>query len=175
MWDEARPREKSEPKGKEWGFLCSSPRTNSVGKGSPKGTSLSGEEHQLTCHAFKKGVCSEGNACDYWHPLDCSFQHKGRCKLWNECAFTHTEKAGGKPKKRSNSVAVVKALDITKAKGDFLHGVSAIPTRFTLQQVGKNKVKKFRLSRVAQHFVQEREKRAHTVGIIRQGGRSSQS
>ena len=59
-----------------------------------------------------------------------------------------TGKAACEPKTRTNSVAVARTLDITKAreemislkfkaKGDFLHGVSAIRVRSIVQHVGK--------------------------------------
>ena len=61
------------------------------------------------------------------------------------CAFEHTEKAGGEPKKRNNSVVVAKTMDHThagkrnllnfRAKGDLLHGVSANPVRSNLQKL----------------------------------------
>ena len=94
----------------------------------------------------------------------------------------HTDKAGGEPKKRNTIfVAVAKTLEITQAeedlcslkvkvKGGFLHGVSAIPMKSTAQEVGKTTVKKFRLSRVAQRFVQEREKKGRMLGVIRRTG-----
>ena len=65
----------------------------------------------------------------------------------NKGSFKQTEKAGGEPMKRNNLVAVALISDITeseedttslkfKAKGDFLHGLSAIPMKPRLQ-VGK--------------------------------------
>ena len=51
------------------------------------------------------------------------------------------------------------------AKGDLLHGVSAIPVRSISQDIVK-----FRLARVADRFVKEREKKGPTLGG--QSGRS---
>ena len=85
--------------------------------------------NRLRC---SKGDCSRGNACGCWHPFECPFHQKVNCKLGNKCPFKHTEKAGGEPKKRTNSVVVAKTLDHTQAeegnhfaffiaKGDLLH------------------------------------------------------
>ena len=99
----------------------------------------------------------------------------------NKGSFKQTEKAGGEPMKRNNLVAVALISDITeseedttslkfKAKGDFLHGVSAIPMKPRLQ-VGKTRnYEKFRLSRVAPCFFQVREKKSHTWRITQQSG-----
>ena len=85
------------------------------------------------------------------------------------------EKAGSGPKKQNNSVVVSRTLDHTQAedkltslkfsaKGDLLHGVSAIPLKSILQKIVKHSVKKFRLSRVTEPFVKEREKKGPTLG-----------
>ena len=84
------------------------------GQRSLKGTSPSGKENQPTCYAFKKGECPQGDARDSWHPV-CSSHQIRSCELGHQCAFKHTRKAGGEPKKRMNSVAVAKTLDITHA------------------------------------------------------------
>ena len=57
-----------------------------------------------------------------------------------------------------------------RAKGDFLHGMSAIPVRYALQNFGGEVAKKFRQSRVAKRSVQQREKKCHTLRIIQQCG-----
>ena len=79
-------------------------------------------------------------------------------------------------------MAFAKTLDIAQAgevitsqvfwaKGDLAHGVSAIPMKSMLLQVGENIAKQFRLSRVAQRFVQEPTfasiKSAHNFGVAR--------
>ena len=90
--------------------------------------------------------------------------------------FKHTEKAGSEPKTRTNSVVVAVALDDTQAedkitslkfiaKGDRLHGVSAIPVNSILQKIGKNIVTNFRLARVAERFVKERKKKSPTLEL----------
>ena len=72
--------------------------------------------------------------------LRAPLSRKGSCKL----AFKHTEKAGDATKKRNNSVAVAKTLDIFEAgkvitslkfrvKEDLLHGVSGILVQSVLQ------------------------------------------
>ena len=55
-----------------------------------------------------------------------------------------------------------KKLQNCRAKGNFLHSVSAIPVRSILWNIGKTVVKKFRLPRVAARFVKEREKKGDT-------------
>ena len=95
-------------------------------------------------------------------------------------------KGKGEPKKRTNSVVVAKTLDHTQAddqvttikfiaKGDFLHGVSAIPPTAMLQTSAKNIVSTFRLARVADRFVKESEEIGPTLSIIRPGGQSGRS
>ena len=104
--------------------------------------------------------------------LSVPFIKKGNCKLGSKCAFKHTEKAGSEPKKRTNSVVVVKTLDHTQAedeitslpftaKGDLLHGVSAIPVKSILQNLWKTTARKFRLFRVSERFVKVRKERSH--------------
>ena len=44
-----------------------------------------------------------------------------------------------------------------------------------LQNIGKNIVKKFRLSRITERFVKEREKKGPTLGSEHRGGQSSRS
>ena len=62
------------------------------------------------------------------------------------------------------------------AKGDFLHGVSAIPVKsFFYRKIGKNIVKKFQLSRIFERFVKEREKKGPILRIIQQGEQNSRS
>ena len=80
-------------------------------------------------------------------------------------------------------MVVAKTLDITQAgkeatslqnrpKVDLLHGVSAIPVRSILQNVGQEVTKKFRPPRVAKRFVQERERRGHASGLVQRGERN---
>ena len=100
--------------------------------------------------------------------LSVLFFKKGNCKLWNWCAFKHTDRAGGEPKKRDNFMVVAKTLDYTqagkvtslefRAKGDLLHGVSAVPVRSSVKTKWWKIVNKFQLLRVAASFVKEREK-----------------
>ena len=91
----------------------------------------------------------------------------------NKGSFKQTEKAGGEPMKRNNLVAVALISDITeseedttslkfKAKGDFLHGVSAIPMKPRLQ-VGKttNYEKVQTISRCALFLSSAREEKPH--------------
>ena len=61
------------------------------------------------------------------------------------------------------------------AKGDFRHGVSAIPAKSILQNIGKNDAQKSRLAGVAERFLKEREKKCPTLGIIQQGEQSGRS
>ena len=85
-------------------------------------------------------------------------------------------------------MAFAKTLDIAQAggvitsqvfwaKGDLPHGVSAIPMKSMLLHFGENIAKQFRLSRVAQRFVQEPTfgsiKSAHNFGVARLTERSS--
>ena len=69
-----------------------------------------------------------------------------------------------------------KTLDLTQpedethfekltAKGNFLHGMSAIPMKSNLQKIVWNIVKKFRHTRVAERLVKEREKKGPTLGL----------
>ena len=51
--------------------------------------------------------------------------------------------------------------------------MSAIPVKSILRKFGITIVKKFRLARVAERFVKEREKKDPTLGILVLGGRSS--
>ena len=71
------------------------------------------------------------------------------------------------------SVASAKTLDHTPAgekitcrkfiaKGDILHWVSALPLKSSLEKKWKNSVKKFRLARIAERFVNEPEKKCPT-------------
>ena len=162
MWNDTRSKEQvSNGKGTA-SRPSSSPRRNSLKRGSPTGKSPSGKENQPTCFVFfYRRDCPKGNAsgCLYWHPQE------GDSKLGSKCAFQHAEKAEGEPKKRNNSVVVAETLDHTqaeekvtsltfRAKGDFLHAVSATPVKsFFLTKHGKNIVKKFRLARVSQRFL----------------------
>ena len=50
------------------------------------------------------------------------------------------------------------------AKEDFLHGMSAIPAKSISQQLGKNIVKKFRLSRIAERFVNKTSEERSNLG-----------
>ena len=50
------PEKRRESEGIGKGSRSSSPRRNSLGRGSPKGTSPSGNENQSTCYAFKGDV-----------------------------------------------------------------------------------------------------------------------
>ena len=52
----------------------------------------------------------------------------------------------------------------------FLHGVAGIPVKSILHKIGQKFMKKFRLFRVAKHFVHEREKKSTTLGILQEGG-----
>ena len=61
------------------------------------------------------------------------------------------------------------------AKGELLHGVSAIPAKSILQTIGKNLFKKFRLSRVTHPSVNERETKGPILEIIQQGGQIRRS
>ena len=123
----------------------------------------------------EKGDCPKGSASDHWHPLECSLHQRGNCKLGSKCALKGTEKAWVEPKKRNNSVVVAKILDhtqaeenhFTRAKEDLVYGVSTIPAKSVSQNIGKNVAKKFRLVRVAERFVTERQKRCPTLAIIR--------
>ena len=77
------------------------------------------------------------------------------------------EEAGEEPKKQSSPVVVDKFAYI-QSGGDLLHGVSAIPvismsspllfsSPLLSFQIGKNIVKKFRLSRITEQFVKGRD------------------
>ena len=68
---------------------------------------------------------------------------------------------GGEPKKRNNSV--------------FCTGCQLFQCNHLFQKIGKNIVKKFRLARVEERFVEEPEKKGPTFGITQQGGQSSRS
>ena len=61
------------------------------------------------------------------------------------------------------------------AKGDLLHGVSAIRVKSISKNIANNMVKKFRLSLVAEQLVRAREKKGPTLGIKQQGGQSGRS
>ena len=118
-------------------------------KAAPKGTSPSGMEKPAQLATFeicKEEECPKGNACEYWHPPECFFHQEVNCVHRSKCAFKHTDKARSEPRKRNNSVVVAKTVACTKAedkvtslnfiaKGDFLHGVSAIPVKSILQNV----------------------------------------
>ena len=164
----------------------SSPRRNSLEKGTPgrKESFREGNSANLL-HLSKRGDCPKENACHYWHPPGCSFHQEGDCKLWSNCAVKHTEQAGGEPKKRKHSVVVAKTLDYTHsedkitspkfiAKGDLLHGVIH-SSEINFTDFLNNIVNKFRLSRVGEEFLKEREKKGHTLGIKQQGGQSGRS
>ena len=70
-----------ESKGEGKGSRASSPGRYSLGNAARQVRGLSGKK-KPTCHAFKKGECSKGNACDLWHPLECSYHQKKRnCKV----------------------------------------------------------------------------------------------
>ena len=128
---------------------------------------------------LENGDFPKENACDCWHPPECSCQQKRNGKLGNKCAFTHTEKAGGEPKKRNNSVVVAKTLDHnetgkvtslrSRAKGELLHRVSD-PSEINFSKVGEIIVIQFRLSRVAARFVKELQKKGQTLGNVQQSG-----
>ena len=85
-----------------------------------------------------------------------------------------------KKKKRTDSVVVATTSDHTqameevtlpksRAKGDLLHGVSAIPVKTSSEK------KKFRVSRVTRRCVKQREKKGPPLGVIQQGGQRKQS
>ena len=60
-------------------------------------------------------------------------------------------------------------LPKSRAKGDLLHGVSAIPVKTSSEK------KKFRVSRVTRRCVKQREKKGPPLGVIQQGGQRKQS
>ena len=99
--------------------------------------------------------------------LSAPFIKKENCKLGNKCAFKLTEKAGGESKKRTNSVAVAKNIGYD--------GVSGILVQAILQNMGEEVATKFRPSRVAQRFDQERDKKSHTLGVVQQRGQHGRS
>ena len=83
-------------------------------------------------------------------------------------------------------VVVAKTLDHTQAEGKVasLEFIAKRPsargssnsTEITFHsKIGKNIVKKFRLARVAERVVKEREKQDPNLGIIQQGGRRGRS
>ena len=80
-------------------------------------------------------------------------------------------KAGGESKKRKNSVLGSHSPSAQDkrtsqkcvAKGYLLHGMSAIPAKSSVQDVEKDIVNNFRVSRLAERFVNERKKNGPTV------------
>ena len=103
-----------------------------------------------------------------------SLEKERHCKLGSRCLFTHAKKCRCEPKKLHDSVVVAETLDHTQAqdtvtspefiaKGDFLHGVSAIRVISFLKNVS-NMVKTFRLARVAQRFCESARLNGPTFG-----------
>ena len=77
------PDNKREPKGKGRGSRpSSSPRRNSLERGTPTRKHRSGRENQPTCFVFFKGDCPQGSPCDYWHPPVCSFHQRRKLQTW---------------------------------------------------------------------------------------------
>ena len=77
--------------------------------------------------------------------------------------------------KRNNSVVLGKTLDHTQSEeqiteiqseGALLHGVSSIPVTSIVAGKFGNIANKFRLARVAERLVTERDKQGPTLGII---------
>ena len=70
--------------------------------------------------------------------------------LWSSPKLDHTQ--------AEDKITSLKII----AKGDLLHGVSAISVKSILQTTGKCIVKRFRLARVADRFVKEPENKGPT-------------
>ena len=148
-----------------------SPRRKSLERGKTTGKSTPGKKTSQRASPSKR-VIVQNEILVITGVLNC--KHRGKC------AFHHTGKAGGEPKTRHKLVVVVKTLDHTQAgeitslkfmgDGNLLHGVSAIPVKSILRKLGKDIVERFRLARVAERSVKEREKKDHTLGITCQGG-----
>ena len=86
------------------------------------------------------GDCSKENALDNWHPPTCPFPSMENRQLGNKCAFWHAEQGWRRTEEtnefcgsRQNSGKVT-SLKV-RAKGDLLHGVSAIPVRSKFQKI----------------------------------------
>ena len=103
VWKETRSRERSEnPKEKE--RVRDRPAV-------PTGKSPSGRENQPTCITFEKVNFLKRDVI-----TECSFHQRGEAKQRNEIAKTLDHTQAGK----DTSLKF-------RAKGDFRHGVSAIP------------------------------------------------
>ena len=93
----------------------------------------------------------------------------------------HTEMAEREPKKRTNDVAIAKLLDVAhaeeatvsptfKAKEDLVDGVSTVPIKSIVQQVGTTFVIKFQILRVSKLFCSRARENKTRIGEY---GRSS--
>ena len=109
---------------------------------------------------YQKGVCKLGCKCAFKHILNRLKANQGSDRnLWQSPKHWISTKHQKE----------VTSLDF-RAKGDILHGMSAIPVRSALQNIGGEVARKFRQSRVAKRSVQQREKKCHTLRIIQQCG-----
>ena len=97
------------------------------------------------------------------------------------------KRAGSEQKTRNNSVVVANTVDDTQAE-DIISSLIFTAKRETFctesqlfqwnqffRNIGNKMDNKFRLVRVAERFVQEREKQGPTMEIMQQGGQSSRS
>ena len=70
------------------------------------------------CVYYKKGTCTKGNNCDYWHPPGCRWYKQGSCILGDKCVFIHNKpkSAAPAPKPKPDPKGKAKAEAKPKAK-----------------------------------------------------------
>ena len=131
-------RTSENPKGKRKGFATLQlSATEFFGK---RNSVLQEGKTQPTCLTSQVGDCSKGNALDYWHALACSFPSAGNRQLGNQCEFWHAEQGWRRTEETNEFCGTrqhsgkVTSLKV-RAKGDLLHGVSAIPVRSKFQKI----------------------------------------
>ena len=68
----------------------------SAAKKATTGTSPSGKPNRPVCRNHKKGTCTRGDKCDYYHVPICKF-YPDRCHRGEACQYAHHDQASSTP------------------------------------------------------------------------------
>ena len=151
---------------------------------------LQKKERQPTSFAWEKGDCPGGIACDYRHPPECAFSSKsGITNLGRKCVCVIIREKGWERTKDNEiilwlsptqwitpmqRISSVRSYSLRRERPS-ARRVSYFNEINFFRNIVNKMDNKFRLVRVAERFVQEREKQGPTMEIMQQGGQSSRS
>ena len=84
--------------------------------GPRRGTSPSGKDNVPPCSLHKKGKCTKGDKCNFWHSPVCRHFKRGNCTEGDKCVFVHPK--GRNDNDKANVTTAEKPTPKAKAKAE---------------------------------------------------------